>query len=115
MDLRKVDRFGHRERGKDPGKSPGKHRLAGPRWSDQQEVMAPGRGDLECALRELLATHVGQIRLPGWRTLEETDHIKPGRPDRAQSFEMIQHLSQRLAAQDFHPFYGGILSGVRAR
>jgi hypothetical protein len=115
MDLRESDRLGHRERGKDAGKSSGEHRLAGSRRSNQQKIVRPSRGDLKRSLRELLSTHVGQIGLPGWRALEEGARIEPSRLERAFPRKMLHHLLEGLTTQDFHSFHRGSLSGIRPR
>ena len=55
------ERLRRRQRRQQPGQALGQHGLARAGRPDHQEVVAPGRGDLERPAPDRLATHVGQV------------------------------------------------------
>ncbi len=61
MDHRGLQRDLWRERRQQPGQALGQHRLAGPRRTDEQEVVPTGGGDLQCPPGRRLAADVGQV------------------------------------------------------
>jgi len=61
VDPRRFDRLVERERRQDRRQPAREHRLAGTRRSKQQQVVRPGGGDFERALRVRLAAHLGQV------------------------------------------------------
>ena len=62
MDARDLECLLERERGQEAGQPPGQHGLAGPGRTGEQNVVAPGRSDLEDAPTTFLATYRGEIR-----------------------------------------------------
>ena len=67
VDARDLERLLARERRQERGEAPREHRLAAARRPLQQQVV-PTRGrDLQCAQRQLVSAHVGQVRRVGWR------------------------------------------------
>ncbi len=102
-----FEHLGRLERRQDRGHPPGKHRFAGARWPDHEEMVASGGGDLERALRGLLSFDVPQIRhrlVPGiGRGL--------GAPQGLQSLEVVDELEQVLRREDGH--VGGGPGGLR--
>jgi len=60
MDRARLDRLVRIERRQDRGKRASEQRLPGARRPDEQEVVRAGRGDLERALRRLLADDVSK-------------------------------------------------------
>ena len=65
VDAGDGERLLGRERREQPGQALGQHGLARPGRPDHQEVVAPGRGDLERPATDRLAPHVGQVGLVG--------------------------------------------------
>ena len=61
VDARDLERLGARERRKDAGKPSREHRLPGARGPHEQEVVRPGRRDLERPPGALLAAHVSEV------------------------------------------------------
>ena len=57
-----LERLVDRESRKDPGKTAGEHRLACPRRTGEQEIVPPGRRDLECAPCAFLSANVCEVR-----------------------------------------------------
>src|SRR5581483_11626567 len=62
MDSRHLERFPRAELGEDAGQPAGEHRLSGPRRPGEQEVVAPGRGELERTPRAFLTSDPGEVR-----------------------------------------------------
>ncbi len=60
---RHLERLGPRHRRQDRRQPPRQHRLAGPGWSLQQQIVPAGRGDLQRLQRNPVTAHVRQIGL----------------------------------------------------
>src|SRR4029077_8072456 len=57
-----FERLGGGEGRQDAGQAVGEHALAGAGWTDKEEAVSAGGGDLERAAGVLLAAHVAQVR-----------------------------------------------------
>ena len=62
VDSGDLERLLDGQLGEDPRESPGEHRLACPRRACEEEVVPPGRRDLQGPSRALLPANVGQVR-----------------------------------------------------
>jgi hypothetical protein len=91
LDHRDLEQLARRERRQDRGQPLRQHRLAGARRAAHQQVVAPGRGDLQGALRALLALDVLQIRQA---VVEGRDGGLRPRHD-LYAFEVVRELDQR--------------------
>ena len=83
--LDKSERLGRLERRQDAGEPRGKHRLAGARRTDHQQVVAARRGDFQRALGALLAFDVLEVEPSGARRRE----LGLGRRQQLCALEMI--------------------------
>ena len=81
MDLGRFQRLLHRHLGQDRDDATGEHGLARARWSDHQDVMAAGRGDLQGALGVVLALHLGEIERILGRRVEDPVAVHADRLD----------------------------------
>ena len=61
LDHADLERLGRVERRQDARQARGQHRLARAGRADHQEIVRPGGGDLEGALRGLLALHLAEV------------------------------------------------------
>ena len=61
MDRGGLDRFGERWWWQDTGQPPRHERLPCARWSDEQHIVTPGRGDFESPPGGQLPANVGQV------------------------------------------------------
>ena len=112
MDHGGLQQLGRRERRQQARQAGGHHRLAGAGRADEQQVVAPGRGDLQRPLGVLLALHVPQVG----------DPLALGHPpgDRRRQdlgpAEMVHEADQRGRGQDAGvPGPGGLsAAGLRA-
>src|SRR5215475_13489297 len=62
-DGRDLDSFLEGQRGQDATQPPREHCLARAWWAQHQEIVSPGRRDLEGALGPMLAPHVREVHL----------------------------------------------------
>ena len=62
VDPRHFQRLFGPELREDRRKAPGEHRLPGPRWACEQEVVRPCSRELERAASAFLTPHVGEVR-----------------------------------------------------
>ena len=107
VDHRHFQRLGRRQVGQQAGQARRQHRLAGTGRADQQDIVPPGRGDLDAAPRRLHAAHFGKIGHPAG--LGEPGRLRRGEHlgatemvDQPQQIGRGQHLDLarpgRLAA-----------------
>ena len=89
----------------------GHHRLARPRRPDEQQVVAPGRGDLQGPLGAFLALHVAQVG----RRLVVEHGARLGRAHHLRAAEMVDHRDQRPRGQDLGAAGPGRLRPVGLR
>ena len=105
------DRLGVVKRREDRFEGSREHRLPGPGWTDEEQIVATGRGDLERALGRLLPRNVRKIdrvrRRRGSRGHRRRCHAHA-------AFQVIDDLAKRREAERLDPARGG-LARVRTR
>ena len=84
------------QRRQEPGRAAGHHRLARAGRTDEQQVVAASRGDLQGPLGAFLAFHIAQIG----RRLVVPHRAGLGRAHHLRAAEMVDHGDQRARSQD---------------
>jgi hypothetical protein len=93
-----FEHLGRLERRQDRGEPPRQHRFAGAWRTDHEEMVTAGGGELDRALRRLLALDVLQI---GHRLVAGIGRGL-GPPQDLQSLEVVDELKQVLRGEDAH-------------
>ena len=113
-DLRHLERLGELERGKDAWQAAGEHCLARARRPTHQEVMASGRGDLERALRLLLAVDLSEVVLDVSRR-GAVEAFRRRWCNRLKAEDVVHDGDERWAWNHLEPVDQRCLSGIGDR
>ena len=113
VDGRDLERFGDGERRQDARQAPRHHRLAGPGWPGQQDVMAAGRRDFERPAGHHLPANVREVapRVVVFCTRVACTALVT--PFVASVAERRGRLVERLGRPDAQPVDNRRLGGVR--
>src|SRR5947207_929842 len=110
-DRRHLEDLVARERRQHRGEAPCEHRLAGPGRSNQQHVVAAGRGDLQRALGVRLAAHVSEIGV-----VDDAFDLRGRRGHRGRlTVEQRHRVAQRARGQHTHAVHGMRLGRIVER